>query len=116
MRGETGALPSGPVHTLFKRVMIALAPLLDRWWAGRMNFLSGLGCGHGQGLSIRSNKTWSPALTAELKSAAAIFSFKSALNCITTTQKNGFASALKGKSTDFTVMQNKEDRDESQCT
>lgn len=55
MRGETGALPSGPFHTLFKRVMIALAPLSDRWWAGRMNFSSGLGCGRGQGLSFRSN-------------------------------------------------------------
>lgn len=56
MRGETGALPSGPVHTLFKRVMIALALLLDRWWAGRMNFSSGLGCGRGQGPSFRSSR------------------------------------------------------------
>lgn len=55
MRGETGAPPSGPVHTLFRRVMIALAPLLDRWWAGRMNFSSGLGCGRGRGLSFRSD-------------------------------------------------------------
>lgn len=55
MRGETGALPSGPVNTLFKRVMIVLAPLLDRWWAGRMNFSSVLGCGRGRGLSFRSS-------------------------------------------------------------
>lgn len=55
MHGEIGARPSGPVHTLFKCVMIALAPLLDRWWAGRMNFSLGLGCGRGQGLSFRSS-------------------------------------------------------------
>lgn len=55
MRGGPGALPSGPVHTLFKCVRIALALLLDRWWAGRMNFSSGLGCGRGQGLSFRSD-------------------------------------------------------------
>lgn len=70
VRGGPGALPPGPVHTLFKRVMIALAPLLDRWWAGRMNFSSGPGCGRGRGLSFRSDINTAPRADGWIKESS----------------------------------------------
>lgn len=70
------------------------------------------------------HKTGRPAPAAESKSAPAIFfpdskhnpRLKSRLKLRRNNTKTGFASALKGKSTDFAVMRNKEDKDESECT